>query len=186
MHSLRKRHSWPALQAKKSHARTSPSIDQDPFAYFVSSALDEESVLQSHFRAGIPTRRRSHSLPSFRATSKRHGQTATDKARKRVTKLKKWIERMQVAYLHHSPPGPVTVSPPPVSPTTLDEFLDMGRGRDIRSTATSRVRAKTRTPPRKPRAWKQPSDNIWPLVEEAEEIGLGIKGQDTDHLFGKP
>lgn len=183
MHSLRKRHSWPPLRVTKS-SKASPSIDQDPFAYFVSPVLDDERATQIHPTAGIATRRRSRSLPSFHPKP-RYSQSATDRAKRRVAKLKKWIERMQIAYLHHNSPDPVTIPapPPPTSPKTLDELLPMKRGRDIKATATSRVRVKTRTPPRKPHAWREPSENLWPVTEEAEEIGLGIRCEGMDQLL---
>lgn len=187
VHSLKKRHSWPAMQAKRSHSKIIASIDQDPFPYFVSPTQDEEGALQSHLTAGIVGRRRSRSLPSDHPRP-RYSRAVTDKARHRVEKLKKWIERMQVVYWYHSTPEEITTHPtpppePPVPPKTLDELVKEERGRDIRSTATSRVRAKTRTPPRKPRAWRQPSDHIWPVAEETEEVGLGIRCEDIGRLY---
>lgn len=179
VHSLRKRHSWPTMQTKRSHSKIIPSIDQDPFPYFVSPLQNEESVLQNHLAAGIAGRRRSRSLPSFHPHT-RYSRSVTDKARHRVEKLKKWIERMQIVYWYHDTPKEISADPLPPSdpPKTLDDLLAEERGRDIRSTATSRVRAKTRTPPRKPRAWRQPSDHIWPVAEETEEVGLGIRCED--------
>lgn len=173
MPSLQKRHSWPSLRVTKS-PRSSKPIDQDPFAYFVSPVLDEESVIQFRLSAGITNPRRSRSLPSFRLKSGR-GQTATDRARRRVAKLKKWIERMQLAYFHHRTLVPATSPTPPVPQMMAEEPIAIDRGRDTQVIATSRIRAQTRTPPRKPRVWRQPSDNIWPVAEEMEEVGLGIR-----------
>ena len=54
-----------------------------------------------------------------------------------------------------------------------------GRG-DGRAGSGRRVGPNGRTPPRRPRAWREPSGDIWPLVEEGEggeggeEVGLGI------------
>ena len=178
MHSLKKRHSWPPLHAKKSPSRTPASIDHDPFSYFVSPDSENDSVLQLHLTAGI-TNRRSHSLPCS-PTKTKHNRGLTDKVGKRVAKLRKWVERMQITYLYHSPPRPITQSTSPVPPQTLEDLTMVGRGRDIRCTATSRERARIRTPPRKPRAWRQPSDYIWPVAEESEEVGLGIKCEGMD------
>lgn len=175
MRPLQKRHSWPSLRVTKS-TKASPSIDQDPFAYFVSPVFDGEDALQGHLTAGITTRRRSQSLPSFHPKPI-YSHTATDKAKRRVAKLKKWIERMQMAYHHYHHTDPVVNAPPPTPPKTLDDLLPTQRGRDIQSTATSRVRANVRTPPRKPRVWRQPSNNLWPVAEETEEIGLGIRSE---------
>ncbi|KAL8933646.1 MAG: hypothetical protein Q9216_006274 [Gyalolechia sp. 2 TL-2023] len=165
------------------HSRTPASIDQDPFAYFVSSTQEQEGVLQTSLTAGIAGPRRPRSLPSIRPRT-RHGRAVKDKARSRVEKLKKWIERMQIVYLHHNTAeGTTDPPPPPVPLETLDDLMAAERGRDIQSVATSRVRAKTRTPPRKPRAWRQPSDHIWPVAEEAEEVGLGIRAEGMGRLF---
>lgn len=173
MRPIQKRHSWPPLRVMKSPKSPLP-IDRDPFAYFVSPVLDEEISQQSRLIAGITNRRRSRSLPSIHLRSG-HGQTATDRARRRIAKLKKWIARMQLAYFHSSSLVPVSSTTSPVPRTVTEDPTPMDRGRDVRVIATSRVRAKTRTPPRKPRAWRQPSDKIWPVAEEMEEVGLGIR-----------
>lgn len=180
MHSLQKRHSWPPLHATMS-SRASPSINQDPFAHFISPVVDEESNLQVDLTAGITNRRRSRSLPPF-IPSPKPSQPAIDKAKRRIAKLKKWIERMQMSYFHHSCPNNMTTSPPPAQPKTLEELLPTERGRDVRLKATSRRRADARTPPRKPRAWIPPSDKIWPVTEETEDVGLGISGEDMDRV----
>ncbi len=183
MRSLRERHSWPPLQANKSSRAPPPPINQDPFAHFISPVLDDESDLQTNLGAGITNRRRSRSLPSFRPKPK-SVQPAMDKSKRRIAKLKKWIERMQMSYFHYSSPDNLTsIAPPPAQPKTLQELLPIERGRVEQFTATSRKRAKTRTPPRMPRAWRQPSDNLWPVTEEEENVGLGISGESIDHVY---
>ncbi|KAL8928783.1 MAG: hypothetical protein Q9208_001561 [Pyrenodesmia sp. 3 TL-2023] len=162
-------------------SRASPSINQDPFSHFISPVPDEESNLQLDLTAGITNRRRSRSLPPV-IPSPKPSQPAIDKAKRRITKLKKWIERMQMSYFHHSSPGNMTSSPPPAQPKTLEDLLPTERGRDVRLTATSRKRDSARTPPRKPRAWRPPSDQIWPVTEETEDVGLGISGEDGDRM----
>lgn len=179
MRSIQKRHSWPPPRVTKSSSASS-SIDQDPFAYFVSPNLDDESALQAHLTAGITNRRRSRSLPSFHPKPK-HSLPATGRAKRRVARLKTWIDRMQMVYFHQSSSEQVIPTPPPVPPEALEELTLMERGRNTESSATSRIRASTRTPPRKPRAWRQPSDNIWPVFEETEDIGLGIRDEAMDH-----
>ena len=92
-----------------------------------------------------------------------------------------WIKRMEgYHFQHRSPPGPALPpsSPPAMPMVTLEEIASSTRGRDLRSTASSRVRSNVRTPPRKPPAWRRPSADLWPVLEESEsldKVGLGIR-----------
>lgn len=178
MHSLGKRHSWPPLRTQRS-SKTPETIDEDPFPSFISSAFEEDLALDSHLSAGISSRTRSHSLPTlYRKSTANH--TVPEKVLLRVTRLKIWIRKMERYNIHRSPSAPSAPSPPSpptVPPVILKDFSTAERGRDSLPSASSRVRNNVRTPPRKPRAWRQPSDNIWPVAEEIEspgEVGLGI------------
>ena len=176
VHSLSRRHSWPSLQADRS-AKVFDTIDRDPFPYFVSPITDEEDTMDSDLTAGIISRRRSLSVPVFR-TTRSNKPILSNTVVKHVERLKKWIKKMETSHFHSRPPISVSSAPPPQAPISLDELPTVQRGRDIHMTATSRVRNKIRSPPRKPRAWRRPSDNIWPVLEESESsstVGLGIK-----------
>ncbi|KAL8755609.1 MAG: hypothetical protein Q9199_003514 [Rusavskia elegans] len=176
VHSLAKRHSWPSLRVERS-AKTLDTIDEDPFPYFVSPITDEEDVMDSDLNAGITSRRRSHSMPAFH-TELSHKPLLPEKVIMHVNRLKMWIKKMETSHFHSSSPASTSNPLSPQVPITLDELPIVQRGRNIHLTATSRVRNNLRSPPRKPRAWRRPSDNIWPVAEETETsstIGLGIK-----------
>lgn len=81
-------------------------------------------------------------------------------------------------------------SPDPPKPLEIMQTsspLVRGR-RNIRTSSRQRVGNDGRSKPRRPRVWREPSKDIWPLAEEeGEEIGLGItvdekpsKGEQTD------
>ena len=172
MHRPRKRHSWPPSRDTETENKDG-AMDEDPFAYFVSSMGEEEHFLESNLSAGIINRRRSRSLPDFRHKPL-PGRSVVQRATSQATKFKRWIDRMEKQYFHRSSPEVFTPSPPSPPPDPLSAPSIKDRGRDIRSTATSRIRNSVRTPPRRPRAWREPSGDIWPVAEEGEEIGLGI------------
>lgn len=176
VHSLPKRHSWPSLRAERS-AKICDTIDQNPFPYFVSPITDEEDIMDSDLIAGITGPRRSYSVPTFRPKLS-HKAMLPVNVIMHVNRLKMWIKKMETSHFHSSSPTSISNPPLPQTPMTLDELPTVPRGRDIHVTATSRVRNNIRSPPRKPRAWRRPSDNIWPVTEESESsstIGLGIK-----------
>lgn len=154
------------------------SIDADPFAYFVSPS--EERL----FDAGISNEPRSHSLPPFHRRTRVPLLISTN-AKSPTARLKKWIERMETLYFHRTttdiptstielvePRQPASV--PQIQPIAIPRSPPVrGRGH-ARSTSNQRVAANGRTPPRRPRVWREPSCDIWPVAEESEEVGLGI------------
>ncbi|KAL9587608.1 MAG: hypothetical protein Q9203_003449 [Teloschistes exilis] len=176
MSPLGKRHSWPPFRSEPS-PRSPESVDENPFPDFISSAAeDEDGLFQTHLSAGITSRPRSTSLPpsSKKSTS---SPTMPEKLLLRVTRLKAWIKKMEMYHYGHTSPPPLPSSAPSEPVIALYELPSMYRGRDLKTTASSRVRNKARTPPRRPRAWRQPSEHLWPVAEEIEgvdEMGLGI------------
>ncbi|KAI4250532.1 MAG: hypothetical protein L6R40_000132 [Gallowayella cf. fulva] len=176
-HSLPKRHSSPSLRAQTS-SRAPVPIEQDPFPYFVSPIFEEEDDTENELTAGIMGRCRSVSTPNL-AHKPTHKYLLPERAMFQATKLKLWIKKMEASHFHSSSPTLVVAPiPPPQAPITLEDLPPIQRGRDIHFTATSRVRTKVRTPSRKPRAWRRPSDNIWPVEEEPEgsgAVGLDVK-----------
>lgn len=176
MSLLGKRHSWPPFRSEPS-PRSSESVDENPFPDFISSTPEEDNGLfQSHLSAGITRRPRSTSLPSSSKTST-SSRTMPENVLLRITRLKAWIQKMEMYHYGHAPPPPLPSSSTSEPVVTLNELPSMYRGRDIKTTASSRVRDKARTPPRRPRAWRQPSDHLWSVAEEEEGVdqaGLGI------------
>ena len=174
MRTIRKRHSWPPLRVSRA-VYLKENIDSDPFAYFISPASDRDFV--SDLSAGIDTSNRSRSLSP--KTHKRHAVISTAFTTSSPTaKLKRWIERMELRCFPWSPKRSErpTLSPDP--PRSLERITPISRpvrGRNnIRSGSVNRVSPNQRSLPRKPRAWREPSESIWSVAEEGEEIGLGI------------
>lgn len=177
MRHLRKRHSWPPI-CKDTAMFANESIDADPFAYFVSSS--EERL----FDAGISNKARSHSLPPFHRRHRVPLSISTNR-KSPTARLKKWIEKMETLYFHRTTPDKPTpiielvearqpASVPQLQPIDVPRSPPVrGRGQ-ARSTSNQRVGANGRTPPRRPRVWREPSCDIWPVAEESEEVGLGI------------
>ena len=177
MRHLKKRQSWPPIRKARVKS-VYDSIDADPFAYFVSASED------SHSDAGIKNRPRSHSLPSLHGRARVPlSNSAHEKSP--TARLKRWIERMEKLYAHRAKTDvlPLTIElieprEPPELPQPKPIYVTRSppiRGRGYaRSTSHQRVPPNARTPPRRPRAWREPSSEIWPVAEENEEVGLGI------------
>ena len=174
MRPLRKRHSWPPLRKPRA-LFAGENLDDDPFAYFISPAQDRDIFTENYLTAGIASRQRSRSLSP--GTSRRKSHTKLSTSKSPTLRLKKWIERMEKYYFHHSAPGPQPQTPiiEIREPKQTEKPSSPIRGRrDVRSSTYNRVSQTVRTPPRKPRVWREPSESIWTVVEEGEEIGLGI------------
>lgn len=169
MKSLRKQHSWPPLRKSRTFY-IDKNIDEDPFAYFISPAEDRDVFLESDLAAGIHNDRKSRSLSPFHKKSHRIQPCV---ARSPTTKLKHWIEKMERQYFHRGSTNHVVLLPESSkAPKTTSPPL-RGR-RDNRDSSSFRVNHSLRSPPRRPRAWREPSVDIWPVLEEAEDVGLGI------------
>ena len=192
MPSLKNRNSWPQLR-RLHRSQVHEPIDSDPFAYFVSPAEDRMLYVEGSLTAGINIRTRSRSLPTFHPRKPRIILSMSTSSRSPTARLKKWIERMEKQYFHHSYrhhrdadlPDPIIrviePRPKPSIPGTEPVVITIspplrGRG-DVRTgSAQRRARDNGRTPPRRPRVWREPSADIWTVAEEDEEArsGLGI------------
>ena len=165
---LRKRHSWPPLRVSRA-TFVKESIDSDPFAYFISPASDRD-IYFNDLSAGIDTRKRSRSF-SPKSSIDDHMLSSTSP----TAKLKKWIERMELRCFRRSPrisERPMPSPEPLKSPETPTSVSPLVRGRsDVRSGSSLRV---NRPQQRRPRAWREPSEKIWSVAEEGDEVGLGI------------
>lgn len=176
MRTLRKRHSWPPLrQPRASYFKE--SIDSDPFAYFISPAEDKDIFINSHLTAGITDGRRSRSLSPARHNVRTVLSEVTA-ASSPTAKLKRWIERMELRCFRWSPrisERPMPSPDPPRPSETVAPVSPPVRGRrDARTSSRNRVSPNQRSKLRRPRVWREPSKDIWPVAEEGEEIGLGI------------
>lgn len=174
MRVLKKRHSWPPVH-KSREILFKESIDSDPFAFFISPASDRDSFLGCDLTAGIDPNKRSKSLsPNLR----RPRPILTSHSLSSTAKLKGWIERMELLCFRKSPRASERPLPSPDPPSDLETMVPRSsppRGRnDLRSGSSLRVNQYQRSRPTRPRAWREPSEGIWSLAEEGEEVGLGI------------
>ncbi len=74
-------------------------------------------------------------------------------------------------------------SPDPPKPLeTVQPSSPPVRGRrDFRTSSRQRVGNNGRSKPRRPRVWREPSKDIWPVSEEGEEeMGLGIMVEERN------
>lgn len=176
MRTLKKRHSWPPLRISRD-SYLIESIDLDPFAYFISPASDGDIFLKGDPPAGIDPRKRSKSLSPYPRNPRTTLSAATSTSSP-TAKLKRWIERMELHCFRWSPrvlERPMPSPDPPRPPETVVPRSPPARGRrDMRSGSSLRVNQDQRRKPRRPRVWREPSEGIWSVAEEREEIGLGI------------
>ena len=195
IHSLQKRHSWPAYRSTH-NAQNDTSLDQNPFAHFVSSPEDQSLSSDGDLdTAGISPARRSarrrHSLsPDLRRTRAcllRHGPSSSP-----TFKLKQWIERFELRFLHRSPqiieicprsPQRTESIRQPAYSTMLPQRMSLQSDTSqavmvsppVRGRREYRVGSKQRAGRRRPRAWSVPSGELWTVTEETDgELGLGI------------
>ena len=174
MRSLRKRHSWPPLR-KPISFYINEKIDEEPFAYFISPADDRDVFYATSLTAGVGSNQRSRSLSPF------HGKSTSilsedESDNSPVAKLKRWILRMERHYFHRkSPIKEIPTMQPSRAPATSSPPV-RGR-RDTRTSSSSRVTHDLRSPPRRPRAWKEPSMDLWSVPEEQDDVGLGITAE---------
>lgn len=172
MRPLRSRHSWPPLCEPRSLS-VEQKIDEDPFAYFISPTEDLDIFFEADLAAGIRDNRcKSRSLsPVYPRRTHKLRKAWSHLADSPTLTFKRWIDRMEKQYFHRGSsshtiplPGPSeSLPPPPISPPL--------RGRRIyRTGAAQRVIHTMRTSPRKrPRSWREPSIDIWPVLEEQED-----------------
>lgn len=176
MRTLRKRHSWPPLRKPRTFY-FDEAVDQDPFAYFISPADERDVFVNSHLAADIDKKKRPRSLSPFRRNSFTILSAATV-ASSPTAKLKRWIERMELRCFRRSPSSIERLMPspdPPDLPEIAHSISPPLRGRrDVRINSSNRATLNTRSRPRRPRVWREPSKDIWPVAEEGEEVGLGI------------
>ena len=139
---------WRSLQRSRSFY-----VDEDHLTYFIHPA-------DLSLAAGI---RSDHSLSPCST------KTSNTLSGGPLAKLKRWILRIERYYFRSKLPGrhhPVlleSTQPPEIGSPGL-------RGRsDIRTSSANRETLKLRPTPRRQRAWREPSGNLWPVAEEQED-----------------
>ena len=171
----KRRHSWPPLHIhsqKHVHA-----IDENPFEFFISTPESIGADVEDDLTAGIGATPRSRSLSPSRLHT-----TATspllESVSSPIARLKRWIERMEQRYIHHRQ-IPIatepTISPKLSTPEPSSPKSPTARGRrDNRLSPKSGMKRSVRSHSGRPRIWIEPGEDIWPVAEEQEEVGLGI------------
>lgn len=185
----RRHHSWPPFRLQ-TFAQT-PSIDEDPFAFFISASGDLEGLADDHITADIESAR-PRSLSPFHLVRRKEPKAPELSSTTAVSKLRRWIHRLERRYFKYFPqfqPKPST-SPPTftISPTKAPHNSPISpniRGRSSSRGATRRFgdNALLSHSPR-PRVWKEPSGSIYPVLEEQEDVGLGISLAGTPQSAG--
>ena len=170
-----RRHSWPPLRMhifKHAH-----DIDQDPFAFFLSTTNGFDDRDAEDLTAGVGEAPRARSLSPLH-----RGATATspnlESAKSPIARLRRWIERMERRYAHRghasSPEQREASQAIPIpSPRSPRSPIPRGR-RDERLSPSSVARRDMRSYSGRPHVWREPDWDIWPVAEEQEEYGLGI------------
>jgi len=169
------RHSWPPYETPAKHPRAGNdrksedlSIDENPFSFFISPpAADERESDEDYFSAGIDSKPTPHS-PFSR--SRMNESSVTEGAKSPAAVLRRWIKYMEARhpYLSHrrqveGPPSKPVV--PFIVPS--DDSTERGREAD-RSTETIRGRKQVRSHSGRPRSWREPSADLWPVSEGCE------------------
>ena len=147
-------------------------INEDPFSYFISPAEDRDVYFESDLAAGIRNDRKSRSLSPFHHKARKNISSVSTSA---TMKLRNWIERMEKQYFRRGSDPIVAIPKSCKAPGTTSPPM-RGRG-DHRTSSSLRVTHNLRSPPRRPKVWQEPSVDIWPVLEEAEDVGLGINMQ---------
>lgn len=170
MHPLRTRHSWPPLCESRSIS-VGKKIDEDPFAFFISPIEDRDIFFEADLAAGIRDNRwKSRSLsPVYHRRPHKIRKVWSHIADSPTSTFKRWIDRMEKQYFHRGPtahapppPSPSELPPPPTSPPL--------RGRShYRTGASQRGTHSMRSRSGRPRSWRVPSTDIWPVLEEQED-----------------
>ncbi|MCJ1484469.1 hypothetical protein MMC06_004640 [Schaereria dolodes] len=173
-------HSWPPLRSRPFGNNNSRSMDDDPFAFFISPDADPDILTDEYLGAGISSTKRSRSLSPFR-TRKRSSASGTAFSNTAIAKLKRWIDRMEKRYRHspHGRPtktGAISSETPLTVPSAYLSRSPIARGRkEGRLGENLRRRRNVRSHSARPRVWREPGADIWSVAEEEQEdVGLGI------------
>lgn len=170
------RHSWPPYETPAKHPRAGNerksedlSIDENPFSFFISPATDagRESD-EDYFSAGIDSKPTPARSPFRR--SRTNESSVTDGAKSPAAVLRRWIKYMEARHPYLSPRRQVDAPvPEPVVPFILPSNNTAERGREAdRSTETIRGRKQVRSHSGRPRSWREPSADLWPVSEGCE------------------
>ncbi len=190
------RHSWPPYETTAKQTRTRKdvkseerSIDENPFSYFISAPLDDrDERQQDYFSAGIDDRPAQRPLLPFRRKQVDESNV-TDAPKSPSTVLRRWIRYMEIHHpsIYHSRQDEGTRSKP-VVPFIPPTNVPTERGREPdRSAETTRGRRQVRSHSGRPRSWREPSADLWPVSEGCEGVEETLPNGFGDvHRLDKP
>ena len=167
-------HSWPPFRLHT--ATQKKDIDDNPFAFFISASGGPDTFPDDSLAAGIEQSPRARSLSPFLSRSHHAPNLAALTAASHIAQLKKWIIKMERRYFNYKPPSPSGVPQnSPASSLQRSPALPQMRGRgNTRGSPRSLASRGTRSHSARPRVWKEPGGDIWTVLEEQEDVGLGI------------
>lgn len=185
---LHRRHSWPPFKSLPTSFGGGDQIDDDPFAHFVSPIEDQDAYIESHLTAGITQPLRTRSLLPFLCQPHDSSLSASPEWRPLVI-LRRLVRKLEARRYSTrrelSPSQPQTRAAPspdsflqshpsPPSPPVPQVSPRIRGRRDLPSSIGSSAIRQVRSHSERPRIWREPGEDLWPLAEEGEEVGLGI------------
>lgn len=170
------RHSWPPYETPAKHPRAGNdrksedlSIDENPFSFFISPpAADERESDEDYFSAGIESKPTPPHSPFRR--NRMDESSVTEGAKSPASVLRRWIKYMEARHPYLSHRRQIEGPPPkPVVPFIVpsDDTTERGREAD-RSAESARGRKQVRSHSGRPRSWREPSADLWPVSEGCE------------------
>lgn len=173
------RHSWPPYETPPKHPRPGNdrksedlSIDENPFSFFISPpAGDDRESDEDYFSAGIDSKPTPPRSP-FLCSRTNESLSVTEGAKSPAAVLRRWIKYMEARHPHLSHRRQVEEAPPkPVVPLIVPSDNSAERGREAdRSAETIRGRKQVRSHSGRPRSWREPSADLWPVSEGYEGV----------------
>jgi len=172
------RHSWPPYETPAKHPRPGNdrksedlSIDENPFSFFISPPADDDRESdEDYFSAGIDSKPTPPASPFRRSHT--NESSVTDGAKSPAAVLRRWIKCMEARHPHLSHRRQLEEPPPkPVVPFIVPSDNSAERGREAdRSAETIRGRKQVRSHSGRPRSWREPSADLWPVSEGCEGV----------------
>ncbi|KAI9723280.1 MAG: hypothetical protein M1812_001162 [Candelaria pacifica] len=197
------RHSWPPFAhftsppAVPQAQSTNPTIDEDPFSFFVSPTPSDDEIYVEDWNAGItssisgheslssiPTATNAFPLSRFHFhRSPQATSSVTEAAKTPAAVLRRWtayVEKHQphLIFRHQKHSSSKSSSPAssPASSPRLGKVVMRGREKDDLA-LRARGRRQSRSRSSRPHSWREPSVDLYTVPEEKE--GGEDMGEDT-------
>ncbi|MCJ1340574.1 hypothetical protein MMC09_005870 [Bachmanniomyces sp. S44760] len=172
----KRRHSWPPVKILMEQRDESNSFDEDPFTFFLSTDDQNEALPEECSNAGVGTDFRAHSTSpvigkrSVEITARNFTLSWVAHFRRLIRNINRRLFRRRDLVLPKHPDSSQDIYNPPDSRPRSPVM----RGRDDARTGLGPPRHRhLRSHSERPRSWRKPSGDIWPLNEEQEDNGLG-------------